>query len=216
MPDQPEVELSQGDVERVEALLRELSTDDTELTEPPADLWGRIEVSVGAEDSTVVSLDRRRRFSGTALLGAAAAAVLLVAGGIGLLATRGDDASVVANAELSYDAANFDSLGANATAAVSLVDDGKGFQVDIESAVLPTPTGEEADLELWLIRPDADGNPQELVSLGLIDPDDPGDFDVPADYDPSDFFVVDISVEPRDGDETHSGRSILRGALTEV
>ena len=73
--------------------------------------------------------------------------------------------------------------------------------------------GEDADLELWLIEPDADGSPAELVSLGVIDPDRPGDFAVPATTDPSVFSVVDISIEPRDGVPTHSGRSILRGPL---
>ena len=39
---------------------------------------------------------------------------------------------------------------------------------------------------------------------------------VPAELDPDVYSIVDISIEPRDGDEQHSGRSILRGALTEV
>ena len=55
-----------------------------------------------------------------------------------------------------------------------------------------------------------------LVSIGLVDPGYPGPLDVPAGYDPSAYFVVDISIEPRDGDAGHSGRSILRGPLLDV
>jgi hypothetical protein len=36
---------------------------------------------------------------------------------------------------------------------------------------------------------------------------------VPAGLDPSSHYVVDISIEPRDGIAAHSGQSILRGAL---
>ncbi|MXV86058.1 MAG: anti-sigma factor [Acidimicrobiales bacterium] len=79
-------------------------------------------------------------------------------------------------------------------------------------ASLPA-AGSGADLEAWLIQPDDHGNVADLVSLGLIDPADPGSLAVPLGYDPSLYSVVDISVEPRDGDPAHSGRSILRGVL---
>ena len=70
--------------------------------------------------------------------------------------------------------------------------------------------------EVWLIRPDAAGNVAGRVSLGVIDPTDPGSLAVPAGYDPDAYFVVDISVEPRDGDASHSGRTILRGPLQDI
>ena len=94
-------------------------------------------------------------------------------------------------------------------------DDGN-TEIRIVGASLPDPTGEPADLELWLIEPDADGNVADLVSLGLVDSGDPGAYQVPDGYDPGTFFVVDISVEPRDGLPAHSGRSILRGPLVQV
>ena len=43
-----------------------------------------------------------------------------------------------------------------------------------------------------------------------------GSLAVTAGYDPGDYSVVDISVEPRDGDAGHSGRSILGGSLRGV
>ena len=85
----------------------------------------------------------------------------------------------------------------------------------IVDAALPSP-GVGADLEVWLIRPDDAGNVASLVSLGVIDPTDPGSLAVPAGYDPDAYFIVDISVEPRDGDISHSGRTILRGPLQET
>ena len=146
----------------------------------------------------------------------AAAAALIILGSFAVVNQRNDgEPTIVASAELAYDAASFDEIGSDAAARVSLVDDDGTLRVEINESDLPSPTGESADLELWLIEPDADGNPADLVSLGLIDPDSPGDFEVPADYDPDVFFVVDISVEPRDGNASHSGRSILRGPLTE-
>ena len=220
MNDEHDVGATEPEIARIEALLRELSESDADMTAPPADVWEGIEAAVASRDgeAEVVVLDRRRRFSSRVVaLGAAAAVAALIVGSIAIVAQRGDDGStVVASAELTYDAERFDALGATATARVSLVDDGGTFHVEFDESVLPSPTDDAADLEVWLIEPDADGNPADLVSIGLIDPENPGDFEIPAGYDPDVFFVVDVSVEPRDGDAAHSGRSILRGPLIEA
>jgi len=50
-----------------------------------------------------------------------------------------------------------------------------------------------------------------LVSLGPVRAD--GTYDLPPGLDPAQFPVVDVSVEPLDGDPTHSGDSVLRGEL---
>ena len=63
-------------------------------------------------------------------------------------------------------------------------------------------------LELWLIDPTV----SRLVSLGPLRAD--GIYDVPAGVDPAQFPIVDVSVEPVDGNPTHSGDSVLRGQLT--
>ena len=221
MNDQQRVGATDEGFAHIESLLREIEAGDSAMPAVPDDVWEGIEAAVSSEeeeDAEVVVLDHRRRFSPRAItLGAAAAVAMLIAGGVAIVAQQDDGSTVVASADLSYDAERFDPLGATATASVSLVDDGGGaFHVEVDESMLPTPTGEPADLELWLIEPDADGNPVDLVSIGVIDPENPGDFEVPAGYDPDEFFVVDISVEPRDGDATHSGRSILRGPLLEA
>ncbi|MFT7601585.1 MAG: anti-sigma-K factor RskA [Acidimicrobiales bacterium] len=220
MTDQHEPEGTDSDIDRVEALLREITHDDGELLELPDDLWAGIQTEAAMADhrANVVVLDRRRRFSPRlAAVSAAAAAAVIIVGGIAVVAQRDErKPTVVASADLAFDPTSFDDLGADAAARVSLVDDDGTLRVEIDESDLSSPIGESADLELWLIEPDADGNPAKLVSLGLIDPDSPGDFEVPAAYDPDIYFVVDISVEPRDGNANHSGRSILRGPLTET
>jgi len=215
----------------VEALLRDLTPEDLDLSDPPAGLWDRIESATNDDPSPevsdravgglgdaapVVRLDDRRRSRTAVFLGAAAAVMLLVAGAV-VVSTRSDSStSVVATAELTYDE-TFDELGVSAVAAAELVENDDGSaEVRIVGASLPSPSDESADLELWLIEPDADGNVADLVSLGLVDPAEPGVYQVPDGYDPGTFFVVDISVEPRDGQPAHSGRSILRGALVQV
>jgi hypothetical protein len=51
----------------------------------------------------------------------------------------------------------------------------------------------------------------KLVSLGPLRRD--GVYDLPAGLDPAAFPIVDVSVEPIDGDPAHSGDSVLRGEL---
>ena len=163
----------------------------------------------------VVAMEPRPRLRRIVL--SAAAAVVLIAVGVTLVVTLGGDdpAQVVASAELAHDPVSFDALGAEARAGADLVEQDGHQSIKIVDASLPLPEV-GADLEVWLIQPDDEGNVADLVSIGLLDPEEPGSLDVPTGYDPSVYFVVDISVEPRDGDASHSGRSILRGALQDV
>ena len=224
-------EMSRGRTEAdIEAVLRDLDAEDLELLEPPDDIWAGIESTVRGESAAggdgqpsdtseasgaVVSLDSRRRSVGRIVLGAAAALVLIAAGLTALLLTRDNAGQVVATASLAYDPDNFDALGAQARAGANLVADRGSHSVVIVDAALPAPEA-GTDLEVWLIRPDAEGNVADLVSLGVVDPADPGSLEVPSGYDPGTYFVVDISVEPRDGNAGHSGRSILRGPLQDA
>lgn len=221
---------------RLAAALDSIRTEEVELLDPPAGTWEAIEAEVAADRPStnaafpgrrlaptaerraghVVSLSSWRRPT-TIALGAAAAVVLVVAGLLLVSGVRvGDDDrdEVAGSADLVFEPA-FDPLGEAATARVDVVERAGDRVVEFTAADLPDASalapGES--LELWLLRPDADGAVVDLVSLGQVDPAAPGSAVVPAGVDLSEFALVDISVEPDDGDAGHSGRSILRGRL---
>lgn len=199
----------------VEALLRSLTEDDLAAPEPPpASVWAGIQAEL-AQVEQPTSLDahrERRRAAGRPLLLAAAAAVVLVVGAVAVIATRGGDQEVVATAQLTWDAGAFDPLGRDATATAELIETDGGFELALTDASLPTGLSGGADLELWMIAPQPDGS-LDVQPVSLVDASSPGTYRVPRELDPDTYSIVDISIEPRDGDPAHSGRSILRGQL---
>ncbi len=203
----------------IEAMLRDLDAAELELIDPPQDVWEGIQSAVQADEDApgaVIALEFRRRRVRRIILSAAAALVLIVAGvATAVTLTRDDPAQLIATAELAYDPDSFDALGAQARAGAELIVEDGRHSIEIVDASLPSPEA-GADLEAWLIQPDDEGNVADLVSIGLVNPDDPGTLELPAGYDPKTFFVLDISIEPRDGDDSHSGRSILRGPLQDL
>jgi hypothetical protein len=64
--------------------------------------------------------------------------------------------------------------------------------------------------EVWLINVDG----TRMVALGVLAEGDTGEFEVPQGLIDEGYRIVDISVEPDDGDPTHSGVSLARGELT--
>jgi anti-sigma-K factor RskA len=208
------------DLVEIEALLRDLDEDDLVLEAPPAAIWSGIQARLGDEHATtmgdapveaeVVPFRRRHAWALPAL--AAAAVVLVAIGAVIVFVGGGSDPTTLATAELVFDPASFDPAGAEAAATALLLDDDGDDVVEIDEASLPFGSVDDASLELWMIRVDA-GEIVDMVSLGAIDPDGTRDFTVPPGYDPDVYSVIDISIEPHDGDQTHSGRSILRGEL---
>jgi len=212
---------------RLDAILRSLTDEDLRLETPPESVWAGIESSLSAGSAVqgessegeaiapVIDLASRRR---TPLLVGAVAAALLLVGGLAVILNSGDDDNSVefASAELAFVPNNpaFVPLGAGHTAAVTLLGGPDDETVRVDSADLPdAPDG--SDLEIWLIG--FAGDQADIVSLGLVeDPSAPGTFTVPDDFDRAayDTVAVDVSVEPNDGVETHSGMSLVRGTLT--
>jgi hypothetical protein len=174
-------------------------------------VWAGIDRAIHADTPLVVPLRKRRTIGRGWLIAAAAAVVALVAGAVIAFRTGDDDEDVVAAAVLVHDADAFDPRGAGATATARLVEHDGRYAIELSDADLPTIPGD--DLELWLIEPDAQGNPVDVAPVSVIDSAQPGVYSVPAGLDPASHYVVDISIEPRDGDAAHSGQSILRGAL---
>jgi hypothetical protein len=198
------------DLGEIEQLLRELDLSDLELSPPPPDLWAGIDQAVRGD--TVVALPTPARHAGRRwLLLAAAVVVALVATAVVLVANRHDPEEVVATAVLTHDAATFDPRGADARATARLLERDGRYEIQLARAELPTVPDD--DLELWLIEPDAQGKPKDIAPVSLISSSKQGVYTVPAGLDPSSHYVVDISIEPRDGDTHHSGQSILRGPL---
>lgn len=181
---------------------------------PPDDLWDRIAARLdeSAPTASVTSLaDRRADRPATAgpgrigrtLLAVAAAVLIVVAlGAVMFSRASGGGTELVASTDL-------DLLAGGGSGAAELIrtDDGIRLRVDL-SGLSPA---EAADFyELWLLAPDG-SNPQALTKFDQTD----GVVEVvlPDDLSTTEFPVVDISGELNDGDESHSGKSILRGQL---
>ncbi|MFZ8999032.1 MAG: anti-sigma factor domain-containing protein [Ilumatobacteraceae bacterium] len=192
----------------VESLLVELRPDDLDFPDPPSSVWAAIEARSDAEPVTAI---RRRR--PTPLLLAAAAVAIVVSAAVMLAGTTDRTPTVVAVADLSHDATDFDPLGVDATASARLVAHDGALAIVVDDARFPELDADLA-LELWLLAADESGTVVDIVPVAFLD--GPGTYEVPPGLDIDTHRVLDISVEPRDGDESHSGRSILRGTLTDA
>lgn len=162
----------------------------------PAPARGR---SHGTSDSAVRR--RRRRYSARAVVAACVASALVAASLVLLVVTqvRSPDSTELAEAAL-------DPLMPVATAARAELVERDGQRVLIVDAdALPTVEGY---LDVWLL----DSQAERMVNLGVMG-GPTTELSVPADLDLGMFSVVDVSIEPYDGDPTHSGSSVWRGSL---
>lgn len=200
------------DVTEIEALLTELDVSDLALVDVPASVWEAIDAEVNPPPAPVVDISSRRRRV-TSWLIAGAAAIVLVVAGIAIVGDRdASDVDVLSTAELTFDPATFDPLGADSTASAELVSRDGELAIRLTDSQLPDLDGE--DLELWLIEPDSTGTPIDVAPVAVLGDSDT--YALPTGLDPESHFIVDISIEPRDGDVAHSGRSILRGPLEQA
>ncbi len=134
---------------------------------------------------------------------AVAAAVVGAAVGAGAVAVlQGDD-----DGGASVAAAALDPLeNADASGSARVVEREDGTRVlELE---LQAPDLDDAYYEVWLLRPDVSG----LVPVGTTQAGT-SQFEIPDDLDLGQFPVVDVSIEPLDGDPEHSGDSVVRGVL---
>jgi anti-sigma-K factor RskA len=196
------------DLREIEALLRELDVDDLEPADPPPAVWRGITQAI---DEPLPATVLQHRSHTRRWMLAAAAAVVAIAAAVVIVSVRGDDSQVVSTAVLVHDPAAFDPRGADAAATANLIERAGHYEIELADAEFPALADD--DLELWLIEPDEGGNPVDVQPVALIEGSQPGSYRVPDNLDPTSHFVVDISIEPRDGDAAHSGQSILRGPL---
>ena len=173
--------------------------------DPAAETARMDPADVGAPRSTggtaQTPVPRRRRsglIRGLFVLAASVAVLGVVVGGWAL--TRQATVVELASAELT---AFPDHPGAVGSAVVVERGDERVIEVTLEADVDP-----DSNREVWLITEDA----TEIISLGMLE-GQTGEFVVPDAVDLREFVLVDVSDEPVDGDPTHSGDSIVRGAL---
>ncbi|SFR99359.1 Anti-sigma-K factor rskA [Agrococcus baldri] len=143
-----------------------------------------------------------RRFSAGALALACVATAVVVGGvalGVGVLANRTNPGTVVAAAPLEP------LTGGLAPASAEVVErDGRQVLV-LDTGALPAADGY---FDVWLIDTDVQG----MINVGILDAGTQ-EYVLPEGVDIGRFPIVDVSVEPFDGDPTHSGESIWRGQL---
>jgi hypothetical protein len=182
---------------------------------PPEGIWDRIAAEVADDAATtgspvvplpdslepegakVYSMPRRVPPAVWAV-GAAAAVVIAIFGLVAAIG-GGNDADLVASSVLER------LQGETAEGTADLVDEDGSLRLQLDTSGLD----EDGDtfLEVWMIDPTV----SELVSLGPLRSD--GTYDLPPGMDAAAFPIVDVSIEPLNGDPTHSGNSILRGQL---
>ncbi|MGI9577161.1 MAG: anti-sigma factor [Microthrixaceae bacterium] len=206
--------------DRAVATLRSLTSDDLAADLPPPDLFDAIAaeafVDGGAAASDQPSVEspsphagvvdlaehRARRARTLTIVGAVAAGVLLLAGVAGGLTNREPGTEFVASADLEL-------LAGGGSGRAELVERNNSLFLVLDVSDLAA--AEQADFyELWLLAPDV----SDMASLAKFDRStDTIEVELPEGVDPNALPVVDISEELDDGDDTHSGLSILRGTL---
>lgn len=155
----------------------------------------RYESSVGSLVPLDAHRSRGKRF---AIITAVAAAILLIAVPVAL-ASRSDSADRRARLVAL---AGFDGAGTAELSDRTLTVEFDGPQ-----------SADGSFYELWLLQMEGE-ELQDLRSLGRVAAD--GSVTIPDDVDLGRFSVVDVSVEPDDGNPEHSGDSVLRGDLEQA
>ena len=205
MSDRPTDPSGDDELSELRALARrhgvEAGATPEQLEPAPAAVWDRIasELAEPVEPAPVAAIRPAARRRWIAPL-AVAAGIAVVAGVVVLGGDDEPEPTVVATAAL-------DSLGASGSGSAELLDTDGHLQLRVETDDLDPGDG---FLEVWVI----DTAVERLVSLGPVRAD--GLYDLPPGLDPEAFPIVDVSVEPIDGDPTHSGDSVLRGQLERV
>lgn len=176
----------------------------------PAGIWDRIAAAIAQDEAPAPSTAahvvprRRRRFSAASLLGACVASAAVAASIAVLLVSQlGADprSTDIANAVLDP----LESSVSVAAAHAEVVErDGQRLLI-VDVDALPQVDGY---LDVWLL----DAQAQQMVSLGVMDAHST-QLALPPGLDLATYPIVDVSIEPYDGDPTHSGNSVWRGAL---
>jgi anti-sigma-K factor RskA len=195
-----------GDLDAIARRLAALDASDA-VDAPPDGLWAAIDAEVSSADAgdtgaPVVDLEARRSRRALLIALGAAAAVLLVVATVATLAAVGrDDEGPTTEQVALAGLPDFEEVSGSATVVV----DGRDRSVGVDLTDVEVPAG--SHLELWLL----DEPVQQLVPLGPLVGDGP--HAIPDDVDLEATPIVDVSLEPDDGNPTHSGVSVVRGRI---
>lgn len=209
----------QSDLDELTAVVRTGRTVTTQDApqQPSAQVWDRIQAELRAADPRRATslaappvreaprLLRRPPRRAVAMLVAAGLAGVLTGVGGTLLAQRmdRDPAAAVASGRLQPLAMK----DASGEAAVTGPPADRRLTLSVTG--MPARPQGGGFYEVWLL----DRSAKRLVALGLLGPGESGSFQLPPDLDLSRYPLVDVSVEPDDGNPAHSGVSAVRGDL---
>ncbi len=189
-----------AEVERLRSATSALASLERTAWEPvpPPPLRGDI-ISSPQERARVLHLRRRHR---RPLLAAASGLAVAAAVAIALIvAGNGDDATKAPGTTIALRPLD----GVRGSASLTIA----GAEATLKGRGLP-PSGAHDYYEAWLA--DARGR---MVSMGTfrVRPDGSVDARMPVAVKVSDYALVDVSLEPDDGDPGHSDTSVLRAKL---
>jgi hypothetical protein len=187
------------------------------LVAPPARVRAQVLADVRAgepagDPAPLPVPDELARRRGIPLWLAAVAAALALLAGVGLGrwgmgATEAPEAVPPVDTGTVVAAATLTALDSDADRGeASAVQSEDTFAIRVSATELGDGPGVH---EVWLINVDG----VRMISIGLLASGDEGEFAVPMELIEQGYRIVDISVEPDDGDPTHSGVSLARGEL---
>ncbi|MEU8222016.1 anti-sigma factor [Kribbella sp. NPDC048915] len=176
-----------------------------ELSTPSTAVWSGITTELGLDSPSTqqqTAAAQGRRY-GRGMLALAAGVAVIAGIGIGLGAAQvldRDDKTTQPVAVVQLEPLPGKSGGGTA----DLIQSGNELQVSVEGL-----DAGDGYFELWLIN--ADG--ERMVSLGVLDPATGGTFRIPDNATAEGYRIVDVSLEPNDGNPAHSRDSVVRGTL---
>jgi hypothetical protein len=141
------------------------------------------------------------------LVAAATLAIGVAAGVAGERILRGGDDVTPSARNRVLAEATLDGLPAapSAGGTAEVVQTSNGRRLDVDVSRLGAAQG---FYEVWLIDKDV----KRMVPVGILRGDN-GEYELPDGVDLATYPIVDISVEPLDGNPAHSGESVLRGTV---
>jgi hypothetical protein len=186
---------------------------------PPPAVWSNILGELGDEitpleesSSGRVTRLRANVFS-TGMVAAAASVVLVAAGFVaGALVFGGDDDTAggvsAGGTPTAFATVALQPVGQSPDQGVAVMEATPGG-TSLKVAVPATAQPPEGFYEVWLLDPAS----MSMVSLGALDDNGTGSFAMPPGVDLTRYPYIDISHEHDDGDPSHSGSSVVRGAI---